>query len=112
MAEKKKFESDAISASDELHEVKFELKSVEERIRNANAALLKKEEDLRHEKEIAVELDASKKAIEQQLRDAQARLEEAEDYTKREIKRVSVKLEGRVRKDFIIIIFDSSNGSL
>ena len=61
-----------------------------------NASLLKKDEDLRHEKEIANEIDAARKAIEQQLRDAHARIEEAEEYAKREAKRVSVKLEGRV----------------
>lgn len=32
IAERKKFESDAISASDELHEFKFELKSAEEKV--------------------------------------------------------------------------------
>lgn len=32
LAERKKFETDAISASDELHEVKFELKNADERV--------------------------------------------------------------------------------
>ena len=34
-AERKKFEADAIAASDELHEVKFELKGAEEKVRVA-----------------------------------------------------------------------------
>jgi hypothetical protein len=61
-----------------------------------NAALLKKDEDLRHEKEVINELDASKKALEQQLRDTQTRIEEAEEFAKREAKRISTKLEARV----------------
>lgn len=96
LAERKKFETDAITASDELHEVKFELRNADEKIRNLNAALLKKDEDLRHEKEVVNELDATKKALEQQLRDTQSRIEEAEEFAKREAKRISTKLEARV----------------
>jgi hypothetical protein len=61
-----------------------------------NAALVKKDEDLRHEKEVANELDATKKALQQQLSDTQSRIEEAEEFAKREAKRISTKLEARV----------------
>ncbi|CAF0735017.1 unnamed protein product [Brachionus calyciflorus] len=96
IAEKKKYESDAISASDELHEIKYELRASDEKIRNLNANLLKKDEDLRHDKEIISELDASRKALEQQLRDTQTRIEEAEEFAKREAKRLNSKLETRL----------------
>lgn len=61
-----------------------------------NASLLKKEEEIRHEKELASELDASRKAMEQQLKDTQVRIEEAEEFAKREAKRLNAKLESRV----------------
>lgn len=61
-----------------------------------SANILKKEEDLRHEKEVISELDASRKALEQQLKDTQARIEEAEEFAKREAKRLNSKLESRV----------------
>lgn len=35
LAERKKFEADAITASDELHEVKFELRSADEKVKDA-----------------------------------------------------------------------------
>lgn len=96
IAEKKKFEADAIAASDELQEAKYELRSADEKIRNLNAALIKKEDELRHEKELYAELEATKKSYEQQLRDVQARIDEADEIAKRETKRIHAKLEARL----------------
>jgi chromosome segregation ATPase len=96
LAEKKKYESDWTAAGEELHEIKIEMRNVEEKLRNATACLLKKDEELRHEKEVTYEIEASKRGIEQQLQDSLARLEGTEELVKREAKRLSAKIEGRV----------------
>lgn len=79
------------------------------KIRNLNANILKKEEDLRHEKEVIAEIDASRKALEQQLKDTQARIEEAEEFAKREAKRLNSKLESRVILEYFLF-FDKLIG--
>ena len=96
IAERKKFEADAISASDEVHEMKAELKCYDDKVRSLNASLIKKDDDFRHQKEITLELDASRKSLEQQLRDTQIRIEEADEFTKRETRRISAKIEAQV----------------
>ena len=104
LAERKKFESDYLEACDSLHEIRAELKNCEEKIRIANSAVLKKDEELRHEREVAHELDANRKALEQQLRDSQLRVEESEEYSRKEARRIASKYEGRVRYFYIEII--------
>lgn len=96
LTEKKKFEADAIAATDELYEAKYELKNAEEKVKNLNSTLLKREEELKQEKEINHELENSRKSLEQQLKDIQTRVEDAEDFAKRETKRISNKFEARV----------------
>ena len=98
LGERKKLESDAMSVSDELHEAKFELKSVDEKLRALNASLLKKDEDQRRAHDLCAELESEKKACEQQLRDALARLDEADEVVKRELKRLAHKLESRIEQ--------------
>jgi len=58
--------------------------------------LIKRDEDVRHQKELSLELDASRKSLEQQLRDMQARIDEADELARREAKRINVKLEGQL----------------
>ncbi len=58
--------------------------------------LLKKEEELRREKELSVESEMARKSFEQQLRDAQARIDENDEHSKREARRINSKLEARV----------------
>lgn len=65
-------------------------------IRSLNTALIKKEDELRHEKELFAELEATKKSYEQQLRDLQSRIDETDEIARREAKRISAKLETRV----------------
>lgn len=67
-------------------------------LRVVSAAVVKKDEEIRHERELALEIDAARKVLEQQLRETQARVEEAEDYARKEAKRIAAKYEGRVRK--------------
>ena len=94
--ERKKFEADALSLSDEVQELKAELKIYDDKVRSLNATLVKKDDDIRHQKEIVHDLDASKKSLEQQLRDTQLRIDEADEFTKRETRRISAKIETQV----------------
>lgn len=97
IAERKKLEVDAAQASDELQEVKYELKTLEEKARQFNIALIKKEEELRSEKEYTAELESAKKSLEAQFKEVQSRLDEVEEISKREAKKITIKLESRVR---------------
>lgn len=92
IADRKKFESEMIATAEELQEARYELKNFEERIRNGNAMLIKKDEDLRREKESAEDIDMARKSVEGQLKELQARVEETEEFAKREAKRMSSKL--------------------
>lgn len=90
-----------MSLSDEVQELKAELKIYDEKVRSLNASLMKKDDDIRHHKEIAHDLDTSKKSLEQQLRDTQLRIDEADEFTKRETRRISAKIETQVNfKEF------------
>ncbi len=97
LSERKKYEADYLEAYDSLHEARAELKSVEEKLRSANSALVKKDEEIRHERELGHDIDASRKVLEQQLRDTQLRIEESEEYARKEARRIAAKYEGRVR---------------
>lgn len=96
LVERKKFEADAIAASDEAQELKGELKAYDDKVRMLNSSLLKREDELRHQKEITLELDSTRKSLEQQLRDTQLRFEETDDFTKRETRRISAKIESQM----------------
>jgi len=98
LSERKKLETDAAQASDELQETKYELKMVEEKARQLKVAFVKKDEELKSEKEYINELEASKKALEAQVSSLQSRLDDAEEVTKRESKKISINLESRVIK--------------
>ncbi len=66
------------------------------KVRSLNASLMKKDDEIRHQKELAHDLDASRKALDQQLRDTQLRIDEADEFTKRETRRISAKIETQV----------------
>jgi len=59
--------------------------------------LILRDEDIRHERERTAESEASKRALDQQLRDCNAKIDEAEAYARAEGKRIAAKYEGRVR---------------
>ena len=96
LSERKKFETDYLEAFDALHEMKADFKSYEEKLRSTSGVLVKKEEEIRHERELNHDLDASRKGLEQQLRDLQVRVEESEEFARKESRRVASKYEGRV----------------
>lgn len=68
--------------------------------RKLGAELILRDEDIRHEREKTAEAEASKRALDQQLRDCNAKIDEAEAYARAEGKRLAAKYEGRVRFDF------------
>jgi len=58
--------------------------------------LILRDEDIRHEREKTAEAEASKRALDQQLRDCNAKIDEAEAYARAEGKRIAAKYEGRI----------------
>ena len=116
ISERKKFEADAVAASDELHEAKFELKNAEEKvcmikkkskkiiynnlikfkIRTINSALLKREEEIRHDRELIADIETSRKALDAQLKETQVKLEQVDEVARREARRLNAKLETKV----------------
>lgn len=61
--------------------------------------MILKDEEIRHERERTSESEASKRALDQQLRDCNAKIDEAEAYARAEGKRIAAKYEGRVRSN-------------
>ena len=74
-------------------------------VRKLGGELILREEDIRHEREKTAEAEASKRALDQQLRDCSAKIDEAEAYARAEGKRIAAKYEGRVRKLFVLFLF-------
>ncbi|CAF4742364.1 unnamed protein product [Rotaria sp. Silwood1] len=96
IAERKKFEADAIQLHGEILDIRQELKIVDERARKLGAELIHRDEEIRHEREKTAEAEASKRALDQQLRDCSAKIDEAEAYARAEGKRIAAKYEGRL----------------
>ena len=116
IAEKKKFEADAMQFQGEIIDIRQELKIVDERVedrrpdvafmpcialfqaRKLGGELIHRDEEIRHEREKTAEAEASKRALDQQLRDCCAKINEAEAYARAEGKRIAAKYEGRVSR--------------
>ena len=60
-------------------------------------AIAKKDEELRSEKEYTYELESNKKQTDIQIKELQSRLEESEEITKREAKKITIELKSRVK---------------
>ncbi len=71
--------------------------------RKLAAELIHRDEEIRHEREKAAESEASKRALDQQLRDCNAKIDDAEAYARAEGKRLAAKYEGRVRWHSLLI---------
>jgi chromosome segregation ATPase len=80
----------------EILNVRQELKIVDERARKLTADLIHRDEEIRHEREKTAESEASKRALDQQLRDYTAKIDDAEAYARAEGKRIAAKYEGRL----------------
>ncbi len=114
-AQKRKLEGDAVSIQADLDEAIVELKNSEERLKKASSDAARLAEELRHEqvrsnllnyyiiikfkllKEHAIQVDRLRKGLEQQIKDLQVRLDEAELNAIKGGKRIIQKLEQRVK---------------
>jgi hypothetical protein len=81
----------------DLDEAVSELKNSEERAKKAGADASRLVEELRSEQEHALQVERLRKSLEQQIKDLQIRLDEAEGNSLKGGKRVIAKLEQRVR---------------
>ena len=66
--------------------------------------LIHRDEEIRHEREKTAESEASKRALDQQLRDCSVKIDEAEAYARAEGKRIAAKYEGRVNRNDLFSI--------
>jgi len=82
----------------DLDEAVSELKNSEERAKKAGGDAVRLVEELRQEQEHAVHVERLRKGLEQQVKDLQTRLDEAEGTSLKGGKRVTAKLEQRVRE--------------
>lgn len=102
-AQKRKLESDLAALQSDLDEAITELKNSEERVRKASADASRLAEELRVEQEHVSNVEKLRKALEQQVKDLQARLDEAEANALKGGKRIIQKLEQRVEQILYII---------
>ena len=94
--EKRKLEANNATLLADLEETVVELKTCEERVRKSTDDANRLAEELRMEQEHSLNVDKMRKGLEQQIRDLQVRLDEAEASALKGGKRVIQKLEQRV----------------
>ncbi|RNA40218.1 myosin heavy chain, partial [Brachionus plicatilis] len=92
-AQKRKLESDIATMQADLDEAIAELKNSEERVKKASADAARLAEELRLEQEHSVNVEKLRKSLEQQVKDLQVRLDEAEANALKGGKRIIQKLE-------------------
>ncbi len=96
-SQKRQLESTIAAMQSDLDEAVSELKNSEERAKKTGSDAVRLVEELRQEQEHAIHVERLRKGLEQQVKDLQTRLDEAEGGTLKGGKRVIVKLEQRVR---------------
>ncbi|WKX94490.1 hypothetical protein Q1695_011624 [Nippostrongylus brasiliensis] len=97
-AAKRKLEGEIQAIHADLDETLNEFKAAEERSKKAMADASRLAEELRQEQEHALHNDRLRKGLEQQLKEMQVRLDEAEAAALKGGKKVIAKLEQRVRE--------------
>ncbi len=103
-SQKRQLESTIAAMQSDLDEAVSELKNSEERAKKAGGDAVRLVEELRQEQEHAVHVERLRKGLEQQVKDLQTRLDEAEGSTLKGGKRVTAKLEQRVRENIFDLI--------
>jgi chromosome segregation ATPase len=98
-SQKRQLESTIAAMQSDLDEAVSELKNSEERAKKTGGDAVRLVEELRLEQEHAGHVERLRKSLEQQVKDLQTRLDEAEGGTLKGGKRVIAKLEQRVRSD-------------
>lgn len=114
MAVKRKLESDVSMLGSELDDAHGEVKRLEESVRKAVAETMRASEDLKQEQEHAMAVDKHKKMLDQQIKDLQDSLDQAEANALKSGKKIVQKLEQRVScfyfKEFLLFLSFSEPG--
>jgi len=97
-SQKRQLESTVAAMQADLDEAVAELKNSEERAKKAAADAARLAEELRQEQEHAIQVERLRKGLEQQIKDLQARLDEAEANALKGGKRIIAKLEQRIHE--------------
>nr|AAA73080.1 unnamed protein product [Brugia malayi] len=95
---KKKLETELLAIQADLDETLNEYKASEERYKAASSDAALLAEQLRQEQENSLQNDRIRKALESQLKEMQARLDEAEAAALKGGKKVIAKLQSRIRE--------------
>merc|ERR1719339_695621 len=96
--QKRKLEGDVQAMQTDLEEMSTELRASEERSKKAMSDAARLADELRHEQEHSSQVEKLRKGLENQLKDFQVRLEEAEAQALKGGKKMIQKLENRVRE--------------
>uniref|UniRef100_A0AC35UGU0 Myosin motor domain-containing protein n=1 Tax=Rhabditophanes sp. KR3021 TaxID=114890 RepID=A0AC35UGU0_9BILA len=96
LAIRKKIEGDFIALQTEYDEAVVELRNSEENLKKASADCAKIAEELRQEQEHSSHIERMRKALEQQIREMQVRLDEAEQAALRGGRKIIASLESRI----------------
>jgi chromosome segregation ATPase len=94
---KRKFDQDLQALHHDLDETLNELRASEDNAKKAMADAAKLAEELRQEQEHSMHIERTRKGLEQQIKEMQARLDEAEAAALKGGKKVIAKLEQRIR---------------
>ncbi|UJR08396.1 hypothetical protein I4U23_012667 [Adineta vaga] len=97
-SQKRQLESTIAAMQADLDEAVSELKNSEERSKKASTDASRLVEELRQEQEHALQVERLRKGLEQQVKDLQTRLDEAEGSSLKGGKRVIAKLEQRIHE--------------
>ncbi|CAF1220495.1 unnamed protein product [Adineta steineri] len=97
-SQKRQLESTVAAMQADLDEAITELKNSEERMKKAGADATRLAEELRQEQEHSLHVERLRKGLEQQIKDLQVRLDEAEGNSHKGGKRVMAKLEQRIHE--------------
>ncbi|CAF4110720.1 unnamed protein product [Rotaria sp. Silwood2] len=97
-SQRRQLEATVAAMQADLDEAVAELKNSEERSKKAAADAARLAEELRQEQEHAIQVERLRKGLEQQIKDLQARLDEAEANALKGGKRIIMKLEQRIHE--------------
>ncbi|CAF2365471.1 unnamed protein product [Rotaria sp. Silwood2] len=97
-SQKRQLEASVAAMQADLDEAVAELKNSEERAKKAASDAARLAEELRQEQEHAIQVERLRKGLEQQIKDLQARLDEAEANALKGGKRIIAKLEQRIHE--------------
>jgi len=96
--QKRKLENDIQSIHSDLEDQTNELRAAEDAAKKAMADAARIAEELRHEQDHASQIEKLRRSLESQVKDLQARLDEAEASALKGGKKIISKLENRVRE--------------